>query len=366
MLMTHPHARATGIRRVAVSIAAGTPLAVAACGGGPPPWLGGPTATPTATRAPAASPTPTITPTPSPTPHPLSIAVMRARAYPGGDLVVEQELAPGINYRRSVVSYPSDGLKQYALLTIPSGERPLTGWPVVVFNHGYIPPRQYRTTERYVAYVDAFARHGYVVIKPDYRGHDRSEGDAGGGYGSPDYTVDVLHAASSVRRHPDADPNRVGMWGHSMGGFIALRAMVLTDTVKAGVIWAGVVASYPDLFTRWRRTGAATPPPAPPTARRWRQGLFEVYGPPESNPEFWASISANSFLADLSGPVQLHHGTADTSVPLAFSETLVQQVEAAGGSVELYRYQGDNHNLSKNLSTALARSVAFFDAHVKR
>ena len=48
---------------------------------------------------------------------------------------------------------------------------------MIVFNHGYIPPAEYRTTERYVAYVDGFARNGYIVFRPDYRGHDQSEGE---------------------------------------------------------------------------------------------------------------------------------------------------------------------------------------------
>ena len=121
-------------------------------------------------------------------------------------------------YDPLLVSYESDGLKIYALLTVPNGDEPATGWPVVIFNHGYIPPAQYRTTERYVAYVDAFARNGYIVFRSDYRGHGSSEGEARGGYGSPDYTIDVLNAVSSIKRFPDADPNRIGMWGHSMGG----------------------------------------------------------------------------------------------------------------------------------------------------
>ena len=45
-----------------------------------------------------------------------------------------------------------------------------------------------------------------------------------------------------------ADPDRIGMWGHSMGGAITLRSMVVTGDVKAGVIWAGVVAPYQDLL----------------------------------------------------------------------------------------------------------------------
>ena len=76
--------------------------------------------------------------------------------------------------------------------------------------------------------MDAIARSGYIVFKPDYRGHGDSEGEAVGAYGYPDYTVDVLNAVASLKRYPDADPSRIGMWGHSMGGFITLRCMVIT------------------------------------------------------------------------------------------------------------------------------------------
>lgn len=313
------------------------------------------------TDTPTNTPTPTQTPTPTPTPlHPLSIVRMRQQAYPGSDIAIEETLEPGSNYNRYIASYQSEGLKIYALLTVPRGDRPPTGWPVIIFNHGYIPPSQYRPTERYVTYVDAFARNGYIVFRPDYRGHGNSEGSPSGAYGSPAYTIDVLNALASIQRFPEADPNRIGMWGHSMGGHITLRAMVVSKEIKAGVIWAGVVASYPDLLNRWRRPAGSTAP-----SRGWRGSLTALYGSPEQNPEFWASISPNTYLRDISGPLQLHHGTADTSVPHEFSETLYQQMLEAVQTVEFYSYPGDNHNISNSFSLAMQRSIAFFDKYVK-
>jgi uncharacterized protein len=330
--------------------------------------ISSPTATATPTPAPTFTPSPTATPTPaSVPPHPLMIEVMRAQSYPGSELAIEETLTPGSNYDRYVVSYLSEGLKIYALLTIPRGERPATGWPVVIFNHGYIPPAQYRTTERYIAYTDAFSRNGYILLRPDYRGHGNSEGEPGSSFTSPAYTVDVLNGMSSVMRHPDADPDRVGMWGHSMGGSIALRAMVVTDTIKAGVIWAGVTAPHPVVLQRWSERWADRPTPTPDlrgASGDWDNRMYDLANAAENQP-FWDMIDPFAFLTEISGPVQIHHGTADDSVPVAYSEILHESLQAAGQVSELFIYQGDNHNISGNFGAAAQRSVDFFDTYLK-
>ena len=355
-------------------------LLAAACGGNPPPLDDVTLATPKETATPSPSPTTTRSPTdtatptstPTPTPHPLTIGSMRERDYPGSDIAILETLPAGSNYSRYIASYESEGLTIHALLTIPNGPKPSAGWPVIIFNHGFIPPNQYQTTERYVAYVDWLARSGYIVFRSDYRGHGDSEGEARGAYGAPDYTVDILNAVSSMKRFADADPNRIGMWGHSMGGYITLRSMVITKDVKVGVIWAGVVGSYPNLFERPTATPTpegATPEPTrtgtPSFNRRWRAELIAVYGTPEENPEFWNSISSNAYLGDVSGPIQLHHGTADHSVPLAASETLYEQMIAAEKPIELYIYEGDDHNLASNFGLAMQRTIEFFDKYLK-
>ena len=335
-----------------------------------------PTATATATPTPSLTPTTTRTPTPDPVlTHPLSVHRMRSVAYPGSEIRIDRELDPldpGSNYGRYLASYLSEGYRINALWTLPEGEPPPDGWPAIIFNHGYIPPDQYATAARYVRYVDAFARRGYAVLMSDYRGHGRSEGRAEGGYGSPAYTVDVLNALSSVRAHSAIDPERVGMWGHSMGGHITLRSMVVTDSIKAGVIWAGVAVSYEDLFTRWRRPyptptamPAGIPSPTPRWPWRWRRNLFDTYGDPAFGHQVWDAISPIRFVEEISGPLQIHHGTRDADVPFEFSEILRDDLIAAGHQPEFFTYEGDDHNLSGSLALALERSVAFFDQHLR-
>ncbi|KXK09190.1 MAG: Prolyl tripeptidyl peptidase precursor [Microgenomates bacterium OLB22] len=281
-------------------------------------------------------------------PHHLAVESLRKGSYPGSDIRIEETLSPGSTYNRYLTSYQSEGLKIYALLTVPKGNRPEDGWPAIIFNHGYIPPAEYRTTERYIAYVDGLARSGYIVFRPDYRGHGSSEGVPSGAYGSNAYTVDVLNAVASMKKYKDTDADKIGMWGHSMGGHITLRNMVVSKDVKVGVIWAGVVGSYPDLLYNWRR-GASIRPTIPGGARRWRDELLRQYGTPEQNPSFWDSISATAYLKDISGPIQLHHGTADVTVPLEFSQKLDERMKQVGKLSELFTYEGDDHNLSKKL-----------------
>ena len=342
-------------RRYAGPLAVAFAVILVGCSS-PPPAALAPSARPTAT--PSASPA-----VEQQTLPPLAILAMRQRDYPGSDLVIERTLSPGRNYQQYVASYQSDGLKIFALLTVPNGAKPATGWPVIIFNHGYIPPTVYRTTERYVAYVDAFARNGYIVFKPDYRGFGSSQGTPVSAYGSPNDTVDVLNAVTTMQRYANADPNRIGMWGHSMGGNITLRAVVIDPRIKVAVIWAGVNATYKDLMENWHPTGGDRPPPS---FGGWgRQTFMATFGTPEQNPGFWDSISPMAYLADITAPIQLHHGTGDTEVPLQFSQTLADDLHAAGKPVELYTYAGADHNIAQGFTLAMARSVAYFDRYLK-
>jgi uncharacterized protein len=332
-----------------------------------------PSLAPFATNTPLASPTasaiiptltPSLVPTGTPTPDPMSITALRNGSYPGSDIVIVKELTAAASYHRYYAFYLSQGLKIYGLLTVPNGDPPQGGWPAIVFNHGYIPPSQYVTTERYVAYVDYLARAGYVVYKIDYRGNGNSEGIARGAYGDPGYTIDVLNAISSLQKFPQVNPQKIGMWGHSMGGYLTLRAMVISKAIKVGVIWAGVVGSYPDLVNIWHHSDLATPT-AQPNSPNWKHRWLDLYGSPQEDPQFWDSISATSYLADLSGPLQLHHDTQDSEVPYVFSQTLAKDIQNVGGTVEFYSYPGDDHNLANSFGLAMSRTIAFFDKYLK-
>ena len=298
--------------------------------------------------------------------HPLAIESLRQREYAGSDIVIEQELKSGSNYSRYIASYKSDGLKIFGLLTVPSGEQPEGGWPAIIFNHGYIQPSQYVTTQKYEDYVNGFAKSGYIVFKPDYRGHGNSEGTADGNYFSPGYAVDVLNAVSSIKKYENVNQEKIGMWGHSMGGNITMRNLVVTDDIKAAVIWAGVVGSYEDVLNNWSRAGRWRESQEHRHQGASRQNFIDEFGTFEQNPEFWNSIDPHSYLSDIDTPVQLHHGTGDTHVPYSFTESFKEALDENNKSVEFYSYEGADHNLSGSaFGTVMLRSVEFFDKYLK-
>lgn len=301
--------------------------------------------------------------------NPLSIAAMQVKPYPGSTIIIEEELPNGSNYRQYVTSYMSDGLKIYGLLTVPTTEKPAGGYPVIIFNHGYIPPTEYRTTERYLAYVDTFARNGYVVFKSDYRGHGSSEGKPEGAYFSPGYTTDVLNASSSVKKLDYVNKNKIGMWGHSMGGTITQKALVIDPNIQAAVIWGGVVGSYEDIYRDWwskrNRPSPSISPSELNTNPSSRQAFIRQFGEPNMANEFWNSISSTSFLEFQKTPVSLHHGLADETVPHELSQDYYDKLKVAKIPAEVFYYKDNDHNISQSFNLAIQRSVDFFDKYLK-
>ncbi|MFN3982247.1 MAG: LysM peptidoglycan-binding domain-containing protein, partial [Caldilinea sp.] len=62
----------------------------------------------------------------------LTIDYLRRQKFPDQQLVIRQTLTPGANYDRYIASYQSEGLRIDGLLTVPHGEKPASGWPVII------------------------------------------------------------------------------------------------------------------------------------------------------------------------------------------------------------------------------------------
>lgn len=278
-------------------------------------------------------------PSSSPSVNNLSIAAIRAHPLTPGPITAEQQLPARSGCPTSVVSYRSDGFKIYALMSLPPTPPPAGGYPTLILAHGYINPQSYQTTGTdYAAFIAAYCNAGYLVLKPDYRGNGHSEGVPEGGHFSPAYTYDILNLAASLRSLPQTNPARLALLGHSLGGHVLLRALVASHDlpIKAAILASGVVGSLQDIAYHW-------PSPVPSDIPPIRDQVIAQYGSPQQNPAFWHDASAINYVSAIHCPVQINHGTADTVVPIAFSQHLDAALTAAGKPHEFNAYPGGDH-----------------------
>lgn len=135
---------------------------------------------------------------------------------------------------------------------------------------------------------------------------------------------------------------------------IGLRTAVVNEDVKAFSLWAGVVGSFEDMLETYNQDISFL------DLEERDISLVEEKGLPSENPEFWSQIDPHYHLENITAPIELHHGSADSSVPIELSESLKEALENAGKEVKLYKYSGDDHNISQNSNQAFERTIQFY------
>ncbi len=311
------------------------------------------TPTPTATLTPTATPTPTQTPTPHPALLGVTIEGLRARDYPGGEIRITHTITVTDAYTRTYITYPSDGLTISGLMHVPFGKGL---FPVVIMNHGYIPPSQYVTGSDTYRAADILARNGYITISPDFRGYARS--DSGLNLFRTGYMIDALNAAASVKSLPYADTNRIGMWGHSMGGGVTARAMVVSPHIKAFVLYATVSADV-----RVRRFNFAFGGGGSTFAD---SALTDSVFYWTRDEKLIDALSPINYFRYVNAPVQIHIGQIDQTVEPAWSQAIRDELNKQGKDVEYYEYPRQAHAFIGNGWTLFnQRVVTFFDKYLK-
>ena len=297
-----------------------------------------------------------------------SLPSLMAEKFDGRDFSVKEVLAYEKSYTRYLITYKSGELTISGIMNLPKGKGP---FPVIITNHGYINPSVYTVGRGLKREQDYFAKHGYIVIHPDYRNHGLSSKD-------PDeqarfrlaYDEDVINCILAIKNSNKKyfNKKKIGMLGHSRGGGIALNILVAKpELVKACVLFASTSMNAWNNFERWtlgrgvRRARRARSR----ESQKRAEEILTRYGSPETNPKFWAELSAQTYLKNIKAPIMVNHGTADDSVPIEWSDKLVKALSQEGKSVVYYRYPGGKHEFIKHWPAVMKRSVEFFDKYLK-
>ena len=99
----------------------------------------------------------------------------------------------------------------------------------------------------------------------------------------------------------------------------------------------------------------------PPTLVEGLQEIFDTYGRPDTQSDYWQAVSLTENIEFLDRPLQLHHAEDDAVVNLGYSFELAAVLQDQGKEYEFYTYEGGGHNLvSPYFDQAMLRTVEFF------
>ena len=251
------------------------------------------------------------------------------------------------------IRYPSTyGLEIPAYLYMPKGTKKGDKLPVILYAHGG-PESQERpdfgTTFQY------FLNRGFAVFAPNVRGSD--------GYGKTflhlddkaqriNSVLDAVYGVNYLIEHGYADPNRIGVYGGSYGGFMVLALM----TEHPKMFAAGVdVVGISNFVTFLERTSS------------YRRKLREAeYGSLDKDRQLLEQISPIHKISKIQGALMVVHGAKDPRVPKHEADQVVEKAKEAGVEVVYLLYEDEGHGLRKlsNKLDAYPKIAAFMEKYL--
>ncbi len=280
-----------------------------------------------------------------------------------GETVVPADF-PGPRFvtPKQVVFDSPDGLKVHASLFEPPPGGPVRK-AAILYVHGG-PPRQMLLGYHYGDYYfnaylmnQYLASRGFVVLAVNYRlgigyGHDFHRPPKAGASGASEY-LDVKAAGEWLRARSNVDPQRIGIYGGSYGGFLTALALGRdSDLFAAGVDIHGVHDFTSDGGARFG--GAA-----------WR---YERSGEDlqQAADVAWRS-SPVAYLKTWKSPVLLIHGDDDRNVRFNQTTDLVQRLRTQGVEYEEIVIPDDTHHFMRhaNQSRVNAAIAEYFERKLR-
>lgn len=241
---------------------------------------------------------------------------------------------PGLFVEDEYVRYPSfDGQQVPAILYKPREIKPGQKLPALVVVHGGPTAQWFRGFDPYAQFL---TDRGYVVLEPNIRGstgygvkwRDLNLKDWGGGD-----LEDVVAGADYLKSLPYVDPDRIGVFGGSFGGFMSFIAVTKKpDVFKVGVPWVGIT----DLHMLYDED-----------MEHFKYYFRSQMGDPVENHALWRDRSAIEFAHQLKAPIMIVHGVNDPRCPISqariFRDKLIALGKREGQDFEYHEFGDEGH-----------------------
>ena len=227
-----------------------------------------------------------------------------------------------------IVHFPTgDGTEQLdGIITLPPDYTPDKKYPVIIYGYG-MPGTQIVWNRWGGTWNQFLAQQGYILFSMDTRGMSgRGEAFKNLSYGdmSRYLAKDQVAGINYLVNEGYADPDRIGAWGWSGGGYFT--CLMLTRNGK------------------YFKAGVSV---APCTDFRLYDTAYteRSMGLPQENGPGYDSTSTISWMNRMEGSILLMHGTEDDNVHAQHTTHFVQAALKAGKDVEWFKYPGRNHGI---------------------
>lgn len=265
---------------------------------------------------------------------------LSGRTYTGSQIVLDQATATTSAFTKYAFHFTSDGKKVTGVATIPPG----TNLPVIVQFRGFIDPKKYVPGAGTEHSAEVFAQNGFLSLAPDFLGFGGSDKPSTDVFEErfETYTT-ALNVLASVKTVPMADATKVGIWGHSNGGQIALTVLEVLGQAIPTTLWAPVSKPFPYSILYYTDE-------ADDHGKALRRELADFEKDYDAE-----KYSLTNYTDRITGKIQIHQGTADDAVPVSWSEEIAKKLHAT-----LYTYAGADHDMNGAWNTVVSRDISFF------
>lgn len=234
----------------------------------------------------------------------------------------------------------SEGVELNGYMVRPNGFDSSRRYPVLMTQ--YSGPGSQQAADRWtIGWEDVLVQQGYIVACVDGRGTGfRGEEFKKCTYGELGKyeTVDQIEAARYLASLPYVDPDRIGIYGWSYGGFMALNCIL-----KGNDVFRAAIAV------------------APVTSWRFYDTIYtEIYnGLPQDNPSGYDDNSPIHFADRLKGKLLIAHGTGDDNVHIQNTYEMITRLVEYDKPFELYVYPDRNHGMGPSRHHLMERCIEF-------
>lgn len=229
--------------------------------------------------------------------------------------------------------------------------------PIVLILHGFASSKL-GSNRCYVAMAESFANEGIAALRFDFRGSGDSEGSLDEA-SVEDLISDALSVAHSLDDHEELDATKLGIFGASLGGSIAVQAAAKGGLGKALALWAPVASGE-----LWLRDFLMKHPEFLQTDPYQTLGAYRGVKLSPAFKEQFFQLSAYKTLTSLSHLPLLHmHGERDSVVSIAHQEAFRR---TGSSSATFISYPEEEHSLgyAKIFPEVIRETVAFFKEHL--